>query len=315
MGRYCTVCGEIKGEDGFCHNPQCGKEYREAAPAPKRPIRLTERLKELRNAEQGPKEQPSEAKEAPFFPQETGVPEKDAPLREDETAESEEEWAYHVPWGESEAPPAPVGGESGAASRPTDLQWWRSFPRAHRERGPLSENLRGVLTLMTSVLFTSIGTLLFGFLYLEDFFMPWAVATLVPVAAYGFSFLYGWLFLLLGRGRQRTAPLGTELLKLFRQVTSAGKLPNRLLLLTALLSPLDKTLGIFQFFALLLVLAWIISLLFHITGEYRSYCNGATMLLTLVFALLAFAATRATWVWYLTGEFRFALYIPLNSFF
>ena len=105
------------------------------------------------------------------------------------------------------------------------------------------------------------------------------------------------------------------MLNLLSTVTSTGRIPNILLMLTCFLAPMDKNLGIFQFFALLLAVAWLVSLMFSVLSAYRPFCNRYTLLLTIVFAFLALTTLRSLWVWYLTGDFRFTLYIPLNIFF
>ncbi|MBR6825214.1 MAG: hypothetical protein IKM59_01570, partial [Oscillospiraceae bacterium] len=102
---------------------------------------------------------------------------------------------------------------------------------------------------------------------------------------------------------------------LFSLVGAASVLPNMILLLSTVFSPMDKSLRAFQFFALLLVAVWVASLLFSMVAAYGSYFTMGGLVLTVVFVFLAFVSMRAIWVWYLTGDFKFTLYLPLNVFF
>ncbi len=313
MGRYCVVCGELRGEDGICRNPHCRINNKGAdvpgggSTALKPPIRLTDRLKQSRAKTESDRD---------HFP---AAPEEDSSFLEEPEQRETVEWDDSEEWEDpAEELPAPSEEYSRGSgySRGSVSSRLQTFRRELSGDSAESRNLRGLLTLMTSVLFAAGGTLIFGFLYLEDFLWRWTVTgVLVPVMAYGFSLLYGWLFLTLGRRERGVFGTRSELLNLFNLVTSTGRLPNMLLLLTCFLAPLDKNLGIFQFFALLLVIAWLVSLLFYVLCAYRSCCNGITLLLSVVFAFLAFATMRSVWVWYLTGDFCFTLYIPLNIFF
>ena len=177
----------------------------------------------------------------------------------------------------------------------------------------------GTTMMVVSVILSALGTLFFGSVYLEDFFGRWIVCgILTPVLAYGLSLLFGSLFAILsplGRARRQSEegeklPFG----ELFATVVASSVLPNLLLLLSGLIAPMDRNLEIFQFFALLLTVSWVVCLIFSLFTVYGGGFSLGGLLLMIGFGLLAFLVMRALWVWYLTGEFAFSLYIPLSIF-
>ncbi len=177
----------------------------------------------------------------------------------------------------------------------------------------------GLALTLISLCLSAFGALIFGALYLEDFLLRWVVCGIgAPILAYGFSLLYGRAFVALrlgGKNRENGKPGDSVTFReLFSVVTAASMLPNILLLLSCVLSPMDKDLRIFQFFALLLTLVWIVSLLFSLFTVYGGDLSVAGLILTVLFVFLAFVAMRTLWVWYLTGEFRFTFYVPLSVF-
>ncbi len=178
---------------------------------------------------------------------------------------------------------------------------------------------KGLLLIIVSVCLSSVGTLLFGVTYLENFFSRWVVSGFVmPIFAYGFSLLYGKLYVSLDsvkaiRGQSiNYRPVSFR--ELFTVVTVASAFPNLILLLSCVISPMDKSLETFQFFALLLTLAWILCLVLTLFSVYGGGLSLGSLLLTVCFGFFAFVIMRTVWVWYLTGEFTFALYIPLSVF-
>lgn len=178
---------------------------------------------------------------------------------------------------------------------------------------------KGVLLILVSVCLSSAGTLLFGVTYLENFFSRWVVSGFaMPILAYGLSLLYGKLYVSLDsvkaiRGQSiNYNPVSFR--ELFTVVTVASAFPNLILLLSCVLSPMDKSLETFQFFALLLTFAWILCLVLTLFSVYGGGLTLGSLLLTVCFGFFAFVIMRTVWVWYLTGEFTFALYIPLSVF-
>ena len=177
----------------------------------------------------------------------------------------------------------------------------------------------GLVAVFGTLSLSALGTLIFGAMYLEDFFLRWVAAGIVgPVLAYGISFLFGRVFVELSpvgkirRSGKLKGPICSR--ELFAVVTTASVFPNHILLLSGVLSPMDKDLRLFQFFALLLTVAWIVSLLFSLFTVYGGGFSFGGLLLTVTFAFLVFVSMRTLWVWYLTGEFRFTFHIPLNIF-
>lgn len=177
----------------------------------------------------------------------------------------------------------------------------------------------GLILIFVSLWLSALGTLIFGAMHLEDFFARWVVCGIVmPILAYGFSLLYGRLYIAfspVGRNRKKGAPgSAVTFRELFAVVTVASVVPNQILFMSCILSPMDKELRIFQFFALLMTVAWILCLLFSLFTVYGGEFSFGGLVLTVAFGFLAFVALRAVWVWFLTGDFRLSLYIPLNVF-
>lgn len=175
----------------------------------------------------------------------------------------------------------------------------------------------GIFLILVSVMASALGTLLFGIIHLEDFFAPWIVCGFfVPLLTYGFGLLYGYFF-------ARFSPVGKErgergekipFGELFATVTVSGVLPNLLLLLSGVIAPVDKSLKVFQFFALLITVCWLVCLIFSLFTVYGGGFSMGGMIITVIFVFLALLAMRCLWVWYLTGELGFSLYIPLSIF-
>ncbi len=177
----------------------------------------------------------------------------------------------------------------------------------------------GIILIIASVCLSTIGTLIFGITYLEDFFYRWIVSgAAMPILAYGFSLLFGKLYVSLSSVKkmreQEINYRPVTFRELFAVVTVASVFPNLLLLLSCVISPMDKSLQTFQFFALLLTVAWILCLILSLFAVYGGGLSLGGLLLTVGFGFLAFVVMRAVWVWYLTGEFTFALYVPLSVF-
>lgn len=314
MGRYCIFCGQLMTDDMICANPDCERNNREkpiADPTRKRPMRLVDRQKQIRSRII---KEPGEAVE---------IPEEGEDLGDG----YEEQNCNQVDWDsmmDMEDEPAEE------VYRTVDRSWNMSknalirlpaFLREHYKtsacgrQGGEAERGVGIIMVLASICLSSLGTFLFGSLYLEDFFWRWIVVGIVaPLMAYACSFLYGRLFIALC-GTGESVGTNVPVKGLFSAVTSSATFPNLLLLLSSVLSPMDRTLRIFQFFALLLVIAWIISLLFSLVSKYGLRFNIGAMILTIAFAFLALTTMRTIWVWYLVGEFDFALYLPLSVFF
>ncbi len=177
----------------------------------------------------------------------------------------------------------------------------------------------GVILILVTLCLSAIGTLLFGIMYLDDFFTRWiGCGFFAPILAYGLNLLYGWLHITLGSARRERIKDPSRgaitFRELFAAATVSSVLPTLLLFLSCFLAPLDKSMRIFQFFALLITVAWIVSLLFSMFTVYGGGFTIWNLLLAVVFVLFAFLIMRALWVWFIMGDFRFALHIPLSAF-
>ena len=314
MVRYCILCGQLMGEDDVCRNPGCrGNQRDEECPkeekfSGRRPVRLIDRLKNM--------EAVSRKEPIPEFNEEDWEGEED--WEDEEELLDEEELQEQEPFFSEVESASGSNGLFFTEERPQFATRNYSEIRQHRE----------LLTVMASVLLSAVGTLIFGVLYLEDFFRRWVVAGLVtPVMAYGVSFLYGWLMTAPSRRYWDTGDGKDAVTKLLSAVTSAGRIPNALLLLSCLLSPMDRSMSVFQCFSLLLVVAWVVCLCYRLMAlSGRNFSPDTPIspaagmlskvapIVTILFAFLALATMRAVWVWYLTGDFRFALHLPLSAF-
>ncbi len=316
MGQYCVVCGQLKGEDNICRNPQCrlnrvGQVQSQGDNTTlKRPIRLTDRIKQHRSSDQPAQDNGFDRmEEEPFFYEEP-VSEERIPWDDSEPVTDPEEWDY------DEDAPAPSSHRARVYTRTSVTTRIRELRRDFSSDSDRGRFAMGLATLLISVILSACGTLLFGLMYLEDFLWRWfAVGVFAPLMAYAFTFLYGWLFRRLGGGERAAHSTRSGMSELFSAITATAGIPNVLLLLTGLLAPMDKSLWIFQCFALLLTITWLASAVFSVVSKYPGACNRRTLLLTVLFVFLGFVTLRSLWVWYLVGEFRFALHIPLNIFF
>ena len=174
----------------------------------------------------------------------------------------------------------------------------------------------GIMLFLTTICLSAFGTLIFGTLYLDDFFARWLTTGIfVPVIAFVAALLYGRLYVALSS--RRRDPFGARVVfgELFSVVATSAVFPNLLLLLTGALAPMDKSMRIFQFFALLLAIAWILSLVFSLFTVYGCGFSFGGLLLTVIFGFFVFTMLRAVWVWFLTGDFTYALHIPFSIFF
>ena len=177
----------------------------------------------------------------------------------------------------------------------------------------------GLILILVTLCISTLGTLVVGTMYLEDIFLRWiGCGLLAPVFAYGVNILYGFLYVHLGpaarerRSDPKRGPITFR--ELFAAVTVPSVLPTMLLLLSCLLSPMDKSMRIFQFFALLITVAWIVSLIFSLFTVYGSGFTLWNLLLTVAFVLFTILAMRTLWVWFVMGDFRLTLHIPLSAF-
>ena len=293
MIRYCDLCGQLTWENDACNNPDC--KGHKTVPVPgledptrRRPMRLSDRLKE---GNHGPK---------------VAKPSQPYGKSWDDDWDDED-------WDEEDEEQLPEPGTSGSDY---DQRVFLS-KRVRSTRSRLSfgrERRADLLWTIVAILASAIGTLIFGAMYLEDFLVRWlVVGVITPMVAFGFSALYGWLLMgsLAGHGEGHAHRMNS----LLSGVALSARLPSVLLILSCFLSPLDKNMGVFQFFALLLVITWVVSLYHSLRSAYDGPFSKWTPLFTIAFAFLAFTTLRSLWVWFITGDFRFALYIPLHIFF
>ena len=319
MEKYCIFCGHLL-ENGECVNPQCsakvdGEERSSSVAGRKKPISLeqwrrqryeADRQKTLR--QEGEPEDEEEAKE-----EETEA-EQDPDDGEDQESEEETD-------GTSEK-------EMGGAFSPNILERLPCFLADYfRQPGrvvaaAVRRRDTGVAAAMflTSFLLSAIGTFLFGAVYLEDFFSRWIGGGFVaPLLAYGISLLFSRVFTASRSGQPERGEgenhRDGSFRELFSLVGASAVIPNGILLLSCILGPLDGSLKLFQFFALLLTVAWMVCLLFSLFTVYGGVGSLGALLGIVAFVFLSFLLMRTLWVWYLTGVFRFSLHIPLSVFF
>lgn len=325
MEKQCIYCGQIT-KNGICVNDRCpGKEsparLSEQAPITKRPMSLQERRRQMyemenrKNRESQKEEVTSESvvtrEKIEVLPRETN-----GHIRTERKVSAETSKPAELTPSEEFLQLA-SGGFVSLLFFIADYykEPGKVVAAAARKR----DEGMGRLLFFTSVILSAIGTLLFGTIHLEDFFVRWVVCGLMaPFLAYGGSLLFGSLFAALSptvQERRKREETRLSFGELFSTVAVSSVFPNLLLLLTCVLSPMDRSMEIFQFFALLITLSWIVCLLFSLFTVYGGDFSLWGLLLTVAFVFFAFLGMRSLWVWYLTGDFRFSFYIPLSVFF
>ena len=313
MEKFCRYCG-CRLDNGLCTNPTCEaatrrEEYAETVR--KRPISLQERRRLL------------EAKEAEN--NQTWIPvEENGSVsyehRGTAFVSEEQETAYDEDQEEQETRDTDLFSDSPVVRfLPFLSAYYREPGRVVKVAAVKQDVSMGVILIIASVCLSLLGTLIFGAVFLEDFLYRWVVVGgFVPLLAYGVALAFGQLYVYLSpAGRERRAGDREDHVtfrEVFTVVTVSGVFPNLLLLLSCVISPLDESMQIFQSFALLLTVAWILCLMLSLFTVYGGGFSMAGLLLTVGFGLLAFSGMRSVWVWYLTGEFDFALLVPLSVF-
>ena len=310
MENYCIFCGQDL-EKGRCTDPQClshqiRQRSRPQSQGWERPISLRERRRQVREREEAEYEQTEE----PSRPIRI-VPYEEYDFRQEPSRPSgrvrEREENHSGLWSLLRLPFFVCDYYRDPGKTLLKAARNRDWPMA-------------VALFVVTVLLSCVGTLLFGVMYLEDFLERWLVCGVVtPVLAFAMSLLYGGLFAFLSPASRERAGEGLwkriSVGKLLPTVGVSSLLPGLLLLLSGVFAPMDKSLGVFQFFALAITLAWMISLLFSLFTVYGGGFSLSSLLLTVIFMVMAFLIMRTLWVWYLTEEWGFKFYIPLSIFF
>jgi hypothetical protein len=212
--------------------------------------------------------------------------------------------------GKKEAPPRRRSSFLGVLMQLPKLVWQQCtdfLPNGRRliDTGDLRY---GLAFMLLSLLLTAGSTLLYGLVHLEDFLLRWYVTGfMIPIFAFGFSYFF--LLLTVKKFGGHIDEKG-----LITTVGLSSVLPSVLQLLSLLFSTLDGSGRVFQFFALLILVTWLFSLLALSFAAHRVGINLWTILLSVAFAFLAIVALRAIWLWFLTGHFHFAFYLPSSLY-
>ena len=308
MAQFCTCCGKPLPITGIC---PCGKNIPNSSP---------------------PYPSPSDN----MWESTPPAPQRDTELYEtppkaesnvENLPEEFEEEFYEEDFNESETAPPPTKARDSFGVRQTISQLFNTLisyckdPLGTCHALAQEPRLRSSLSLVViTFCLSAIGTLALGIMHLEDFFFRWfCVGFVAPAAAFGGSLLFA---LLLTHLEQRALlqesiniPPKPNLSVLLSTIAASSIFPILLLAASALLSLIDDSLQLFQFFALLILITWVLSLILSLFSVCRIHFRPLTLFLSIGFLFLALVTMRPLWVWFLTGEFQFALYLPLGLFF
>lgn len=186
--------------------------------------------------------------------------------------------------------------------------YFKDFWVAGGDLARRGDGVYGIAFMVLSVLITALSTLIYGMLHLEEFMTRWLMTGIVvPVLTCGISF--GFVGLVVGRGR------ATSTLSSVANTAGVSAIfPSTIQLAAVLLTIGDKSGKVFQFFALLIYMTWMLSLVLSIFSAHRIKVGLMTLVLMVLFAFLTLVLLRSVWVWFLTGHFRAALYLPTSLY-
>ena len=338
MDLFCIFCGKPLTDDGVCANPDC-KAYTkqlsstaksaQTAPGLKKPMPLIQRKQQILEQRRKKEEKeellpPPSYADRPFQEEEPEIP----PAYMDTAVAYEESKARSLIKTTKERIHLPrMSFLSYDDEEPNVIQRLFSFiGDYYRDHQKTMENMRknadtpiGIIMLLVSLWFSALGTMFLGAVRLEDFFFRWVgVGLFAPLLAYSMSYLFAGI--LVGfRGEHPGRANGyvpyRRLREIFSVVGASATFPNLLLLLTGLLSPFNRSMEWFQFFALLLVIAWAVCLFMALTAAFKPVLSMKKVFAAIGFLFFAITIMRSLWVWFLTGVFDFTMFLPLNVFF
>ena len=316
MERYCIYCGKVMPKVGNC---PCLNQF----------SRISTEFDEETELQDVPSEEAvdpvdveTQIPETETVPQESydeepitarkplPTAEKEAPPKAKErspksTAEATGAWkkAYH---GRYVAP----RDESSYTDRvPHFLPYYfRDFMGAGRSLANSGDGTCGINLMLISLVITALSTGLYSILHLDDSFLRWFfIGVMVPVVAFGLCFVFVSLVI----GPKRSTVSTSSVLS---TVGLSAIYPATLQLISAVPSALDGSGKLFQAFALLIFMTWIFSLYFAVFSVHRVKVKFSTLVITVAFGFLALVILRTLWVWFLTGYFQFAFYLPTSLY-
>ena len=187
-------------------------------------------------------------------------------------------------------------------------RYFRDFMGAGRSLAKSGDGTCGINLMFLSLVITALSTGLYAFLHLEESALRWFfVGMMVPTLTFGLCFVF--VSLVIGQSRSSVSTSSV-----LNTVALSAIYPATLQLISAIPSAMDKSGKVFQFFALLIFLTWIFSLYFTVFSVHRVKVKFSTLVITVVFGFLALVVLRTLWVWFLTGHFQFAFYLPTSLY-
>ena len=160
-----------------------------------------------------------------------------------------------------------------------------------------------LLTFVVNLLATLLPGLVLDCVSSHEFFVHWLLTIVLgPAIAYGIGI--GMVYALTSMSK-----LKAEFGGVLSVVGVSSTLPMMLLAASMLLSLIDSNGRVLAFFAVVIVLAWLLSLLLAILQTYDIKINLMTILAVIGVFFVAVILCRTLWHWYLGGEFAIQLYI------
>ena len=274
---FCTKCGRQLPESGIC---ECAVQQ---SVAPQQPY------------------------QQPVAPQPTYQPYQQ-PAAPQPTYQPYQQ-AYQQPYQQPYQKPAnPNGFAASLVKLPTMiLDYIKDISGTTRRLNQQSNLNHGLAFLLLTFAVNLLATLLPG-LVLDcvssySFFVHWFVTILFgPAIAYGIGI--GMIYALTAMNKIKADFNGV-----LSVVGVSSTLPMALLALSMILSLVDPAGRVLAFFAMLIVLTWLLSLLVATLQTYDIKLNLLNLLVVIGVFFVAIILVRTLWIWFLGGNFELYLYM------
>lgn len=220
---------------------------------------------------------------------------------------------YQAPYGQPyqqpyRAPRNPNGFGAALAKLPSMIgDYCKDAIGTTRRLSQAANPNNGLVFMLLAFVLTALGTLLLGLVHfsdrVDDFVVRWLLTSLfAPVVAYGIGI--GLIYALTAMSKIKAD---------FRSVISvvgvSSVLPCLLLAVSSLISLADDEGKVFLAFALLIVAAWLASLLVAALRTYEIKLNIGGILLIMLVVYLGILVMRTFWLWYMGADFELYLYM------
>ncbi len=160
-----------------------------------------------------------------------------------------------------------------------------------------------LLTFAVNLLATLLPGLVLDCVSSFNFFVHWLITILLgPAIAYGIGI--GMVYALTA-----TNKIKAEFNGVLSVVGVSSTLPMGLLALSMILSLVDPAGRVLAFFAMVIVLAWLLSVLAATLQTYDIKLNILNLLIVIGIFFVAIILVRTLWIWFLGGNFELYLYM------